>query len=1224
MKRNRKLRTTWNCSCIVLGIFVAISVAQVHAQALPQPLGPRRAALQYQPPTVQSRPNTLQPIQQGLPATPSVDTPVVEAAESTIPPRLPDSDVLHGNQVGLLPVNDRHLLVSPGHLNDIAFADLKNGVAIGNQGLIWRTSDGGRQWNAVRTDWSGDLHSVVFADAKNGWIVGGRALPIRGLHEGVVLRTQDGGVTWRQLSSTLLTRLTRIGYDHQHKKLWAVGEPDGQFPAGLFESFDLGQNWNDVTLQMDVDNSANTTSTHLATAKTASSDHRHSIANVALCLGDEWILSNRQGIFRCVGDRATRVAIPSSTLSGAVPQELRFREIRNLGNRLAALGTDGKLYFSHNRGQKWEICSSVPGADENMEFRLLTTKGESLWLAPRVGKNVYHFNNQLQQWTCQTLPSAAQLNTIVFADERYGWIGGTNGQVWITHDGGTNWHLQHRTHAGLAVLLLAATAEDIPQELVAHLAVNQGLQVGVLCGGTEIATVVCEQAFWQNEVASVLIDPVPFDPYQPSDRLRTCIQAYLNSLQPRVILVCPPSRSGSHLVGTDSHAPQQVQAASWLDAAQEQHRTGNLGVAVIATLSQGDGETSISNHALATNVGQLLNDVAWPSTTLIDAWRQDVAPTAINPRGQQTWGIRRLAMLEPVDMSWFQPQTAKNDSFGRTLSSRPVRTRTSATNLESINQMARKSSWMHQLNQVPTSTAAEREQWLRGLRSQLSIPESLQSIWMADLAQYCSTRGDLRKATLVRWEILQSALDKPDGLAVLIPTLNWLISDEAQWEGRAEARAARLKRFAELQELFAQEEAEGELSEEERRKRALHRFGVEPGMEDQVPAEAVQWILLLDKAQREATRTGRINPDPEIAKLAAVPETKMVTNVQSKQFQNKMGQLQHQTTEVSWDTPLKPESAPSAVSPANPASSLVDLSTEQRLQMAANLVRRAESLWPSLNGLPEWWQLKARVRQELRDVAQTEVAWNKLVDMNKNPWLSGSNYCPTSSLQELEQLRLVSVAMAEYGERFRLESVGVLPAVATVSQMDSTSAALTSARARSLAVHWTLERPYLDGQLHEWLWQNTPSLGPLTLAQDEQYFFIGIRVPGAPSPIGGSSAVTTSNQEASPARDQASLENGLALYVDTDADDLASFEIVFDAEGRIRDRQNGFDHWNPAIFVARQQGDSEVMLEIAIDLEDLAPPQAGKPWRIRLESRAPGHVEELEKAWIQMTDIFGE
>ncbi len=1224
MKQIRNLRTAWKFSCIILALFMA-TTAQGQAQNPSQPLSPRRAALQYQPPTVQSRPNILQPIQQGLPVTPVAEPLIAETPFSAVPPSERDSDSLHGNPVSLVPVNDRQLLISPGHINDLAFADGKTGVAIGNQGLIWRTSDGGRQWNAVRTDWTGDLQSVVFADAKNGWIVGGRALPIRGLHEGVVLRTQDGGVTWRQLSSTLLTRLTRIGYDHQHKKLWAVGEPDGQFPAGLFESFDLGQNWNDVTLQMDVDNPTNAASSLIATEMKESKEQPNAIANVAICLGDEWILSNRKGIFRCVGDRATRVAITlSSPTSEMVPEELRFREIRNLGNRLAALGTDGKLYFSQNRGQKWEPCLSLPGTDANVEFRLLTTTGESLWLAPRVGQNLYHFNNRSQQWTCQTLPSATQLNAIYFADERWGWIAGTHGQVWTTHDGGTNWQLQHRTHAGLAVLLLAATAEEIPQELVAHLAVNQGLQVGVLCGRTEIASGVCEQAFWQNEVSSVLIDPTPFDPYQPSGRLRTCIQTYLNSLQPRVILVCPPSRSGSQLVNRDSHAALQVQAASWLDAAQEQHRTGNPGVAVIATLSQGDGETSISNHALATNIGQLLNDVAWQSTTLVDAWRQDVTSADIQQRGQQTWGIRRLATLEPVDMSWFQPQTAKKDSFGRTLSSRPVRTRTSATNLESINQMARKSSWMHQLNQVPTSTAAEREQWLRELRIQLSIPESLQSIWLADLAQYCSIRGDLRKATLARWEILHAALDKPDGLAVLIPTLNWLISDEAQWEGRAEARAARLKRFAELQELFAQEEAEGELSEEERRKRALHRFGVEPGMEDQVPAEAVQRILLLDKAQREATRTGRINPDPEIAKLAAVPETRMVTNVQSKQFQNKMGQLQHHTTEVSWDTPLKPESAPSVMPPTNPASSLVDLSTEQRLQLAANLVRRAESLWPSLNGLPEWWQLKARVRQELRDVAQTEVAWNKLIDMNKNPWLAGSNYCPTSSLPELEQLRMVSVAMAEYGDRFRLESVSVPASVATVSHVVSTGAALKSPQARSLTVHWTLDRPYLDGQLNELLWQNAPSLGPMTLAQDEQYFFVGIRLPAEAFPIGGNASVTTSNHEANLARDQASLENGLVLYVDTDADDMASFEVVFDSQGRIRDRQNGLDHWNPAIFAARHQADSEVVLEIAIDLEDLAPLQAGKPWRVRLESRSPGHVQELEKAWIQLTDIFGE
>lgn len=1186
-------------------------------------LSPRRATLQYQPPTAQPRPSVLQPVNPRATDTPTNTGPLPAfnssmASGSTTGPREPNS------AAGPWQANDRQMLLSPGHLNDVAFTDAQTGVAVGIQGLIWRTSDGGRRWSAVRSDWNGDLQSIVFADAKNGWIVGGRALPIRGLHEGIVLRTQDGGVTWRQMSTTLLTKLTRIGYDQKLKKLWAVGEPDGQYPSGLFESFDLGQNWNDVRFQLDSDDSNG--------AKSIESIG--SSENVGICVGDEWVVSNRLGIFRGVGDRAAPVVISTSP-NGSPPQTqaLRFREIRVLGNRLAALGTDGQLYLSRNRGQKWELVGGLPPVQDGGEFRLMTTSGDSLWLAPRVGQQLYRFDSDRQLWAVQTLPTPEQLNRIQFVDPRMGWAVGTHGQVWSTQDGGQSWQLQHRSHAGLAILMVAATAEDIPPELVAHLAVNQGLQVGVLCGRTELPRGVSEQAFWQNDVASVLIDPVPFDPQQPTEVLARRTQGYLSALQPRVILVCPPQPDASSSAARRVETRLQVQAPVWLEAAQAQRERRGVdaglgverGVAVIATIANGDGETSISSQALATNVGQLLDDVAWQSKTLIANWRSSDSTKSSRQVRPKSWGIRRLAMLEPVDMSWFHPQTAKLDSFGRTLPTRPIRTRTSATNLDAINQMARKSSWIHQLHRVPTSTGVAREQWQRSMFDQLAIPDSLHGVWLSDLADYCSTNGDTRKATLARWHVVQSALDRPEGLAALLPTLRWLISEEVQWEAQLEARAERLKRFAELQKLFAEEEAEGELSEEERRRKALHRFGVEPGMEQHVPAAAVEKILLLDKAQREATRAGRIKPDPEIARLAAVPQTRMVTDTQSQQLQNKLGQLQQHTMTVSWDSPLKSDTAPTTNQPQTYSNSVVDLSSEQRLQMAAGLIRRADSLWPSLNGLPEWWRMKARVRQELRDAAQTEVAWNRLIEMTNNPWLAGSIYNPGVPLSELDELRTVSLAIAEHGERFRLESLRTTAGVHSISQAGATSNAnRTGTHVRSLPVHWTLDRPYLDGHFSETFWHGGSSDQPIRLAQDEQYLYVAIQVPVAFLGSGSDPRLATGNPIADQGRDQAALDRGLVLLIDTDGDELNSFRITIDSLGRISDHQNGLGHWNPAIFVSQRRDSADVSIEMAIDLEDLSPVRAGKPWQIQLQAQADGRVQSLEKAWLQLTDLFGE
>ncbi len=1172
-----------------------------------QALSPRRTNLQYEPPAVSApRPALLQPIANDL-----------KNRDSTSTTTLPSGFEAHAQ---VWQANDRQVLMSPGHLNDIAFINAQIGVAVGNQGLVWRTTDGGRRWQSIRTEWPGELKSVVFADAQNGWIVGGRALPIRGLHEGVVLRTQDGGVTWKLLASTLLPMLTQVGYDHQQQKLWAVSEPDGQYPTGLFESYDLGQNWNDLSIKVDAIHHGSLTQSPNPALADLPRPMADSLLNVAIPIGEEWILSNRRGIFRCIGEQAIPVVITvPPAIAHSTVTSVRFREIQQVGNRLLAIGTDGELYSSRNRGQKWDSVGKIPDEIAANGLVISGSAGESLWVAPRVGQQIYHFNALTQEWSPQSLPQPTIVNSMFFADERVGWIAGTGGQVFGTQDGGRTWQFLHRAHQGLAVLILGTNATDIPGELVAHLAVNHGLQVGVLCGGSNVPPMVMEQAFWQNEVATVLFDPVTFDPNVSREQASNRAIRYLDALDPRVVLVCPPRQQTNPPLSDQTQ--RQVQTSLWVDAAQHRHASAKTGLALLATLANGDGETSTSSHALATNVGQLLHDIAWPSNVLIAAWNGSSNAELLHQVEPRSWGIRRLVTLAPSDMSWFHPQASAQDSFGRSLPSRPVRARTSATNLDAINQMARKTSWIHQMTEIPTVTLSSRDQWQKALSQQLWIPESLHSIWISDLASYCESKGDARKATLARWSVLQDGFDEAPGLAILLPALTSLISDESQWETRLEARNERLQRFAELQELFALEEAEGELSEEERRLRALHRFGVEPGMENQVPAEAVEKILLLDQAQREATRQGRIKPDPEIVRQAAVPQARMVKDTQSKQFENKLGQLQHFSTTVSWDTPLTPDENSVASTPVIQATSILDASREQRFAMADKLIRQAESTWPSLNGLPTWWRLKARVRQERRDVAQAEVAWNKIIEMAQHPFLVGTAYQPTLPLVEIEQERFVSLAMAEYGERFRLESLGSQQVVHLASQQ---TPGVTRTQVRSLPVRWTLERPFLDGRLNEPIWQDGSINQSIVLAHDEQYLYVALRLPASLFPSLPNSANTASDLHRNSERDQAEGHDVVILSLDTDADDAQAFEFVFDAQGQLLEHQNGQIDWNPAFFIARQAEADTIVTEMAIDLEDLSPTRDGMPWRVKLQSRSSGQLQTFEQAWIQLSNLFGE
>ena len=74
-------------------------------------------------------------------------------------------------------------------LNAVAFADAKSGWAVGHDGAILLTVDGGEHWALQRFDDTSDqpLFSVYFSDARHGIAVGLWSL---------VRATTDGGSTW--------------------------------------------------------------------------------------------------------------------------------------------------------------------------------------------------------------------------------------------------------------------------------------------------------------------------------------------------------------------------------------------------------------------------------------------------------------------------------------------------------------------------------------------------------------------------------------------------------------------------------------------------------------------------------------------------------------------------------------------------------------------------------------------------------------------------------------------------------------------------------------------------------------------------------------------------------------------------------------------------------------------------------------------------------------------
>ena len=88
-------------------------------------------------------------------------------------------------------------------LNSVFFTDANTGYAVGSNGTIEKTTDGGVTWTDEYSGTSDDLYSVFFTDPDTGYAAGGSYVTeqsgldlISAPYSGTLLMTTDGGKSW--------------------------------------------------------------------------------------------------------------------------------------------------------------------------------------------------------------------------------------------------------------------------------------------------------------------------------------------------------------------------------------------------------------------------------------------------------------------------------------------------------------------------------------------------------------------------------------------------------------------------------------------------------------------------------------------------------------------------------------------------------------------------------------------------------------------------------------------------------------------------------------------------------------------------------------------------------------------------------------------------------------------------------------------------------------------
>ncbi|HVL00413.1 MAG TPA: YCF48-related protein [Dongiaceae bacterium] len=275
-----------------------------------------------------------------------------------------------------------------GHsmLTDVARAGTRMVVA-GTRGHILLSDDGGQNWRQASVPVSSDLTAIYFPDSNHGWAVG---------HDGVVLRSTDGGSSWvRQLDGrqlgTLMSnyysalvaaspddelyaslldesqRMITEGADKPFLDVWFENEKRGYIVGAfnlIFRTDDGGQHWEPQQHLVD-----NPSAFHL---------------NAITQAGAELFLAGEQGLLLKYSATTGRFeALPS-------PYEGTFFGLLGRPDQIVAYGLRGHAYRSSDNGQTWKTIDT--GTNVSLTAAASDSRGR-LFLFSQAGQTLMSWDN---------------------------------------------------------------------------------------------------------------------------------------------------------------------------------------------------------------------------------------------------------------------------------------------------------------------------------------------------------------------------------------------------------------------------------------------------------------------------------------------------------------------------------------------------------------------------------------------------------------------------------------------------------------------------------------------------------------------------------------------------------------------------------------------------------------------------------------------------------------
>jgi photosystem II stability/assembly factor-like uncharacterized protein len=694
-------------------------------------------------------------------------------------------------------------------LSDVCFLDPDRGWAVGDRGVILHTKDGGRNWHLQASPVNCRLESVCFLDDRSGWIVGGWTHPFTHKNSGVVLRTRNGGEQWEEIPRLSLPALSRVRF-FDSRRGWAVGSASDLYPAGVVATSDGGLSWSSIPSAV----TASWRSADFFDAATGLvSGGEGAVARVGAG-GLEMAESARSELRTVHSVRCLRVAPPASSAdsgTGAAARPLRVGW---------AVGDGGLAMLTVDGGKSWQAPPGpLPEAIRQFDCRTVAVLDDACWIAGAPGTSVFHSPDGGRTWgrfsTGQSLP----IRALTFLDADRGWAVGSLGTILVTRDGGRSWQIQRQGATRAALLGIFADARQVPLELFAELAGDEGYlsvvdvvtrphpdpaaanttplgerthEALVAVGGSQADTAwqfPLRHSGLKRPATAIVADWERWHGPRGREALEAHVVRQIRMWRPEILITEPASPRGDDPLG--QLVNQAVLAATDKagDAAQFAEQIGGAGLApwkvkkVYSSLGGNvAGNVNLTTSQLAPRLGGSLVDHARRGWQLVRT-RHEEPP--------QTYGFRLLVSRVPDELGqrdFFSGTHATVGSECRRSQLRPP-----PGDVRMLSRLAQQRRNTQQLLQHLAESSPAEAAWLSQVESLTrGLELSIGSEILFELGQSLLDAGRADLAATVYDLLIRQNPYSPLCEAALVWLLQYQASGEAAWglQGKKEAEVA--------------------------------------------------------------------------------------------------------------------------------------------------------------------------------------------------------------------------------------------------------------------------------------------------------------------------------------------------------------------------------------------------------------------------------------------------